>query len=110
MHQYDVRGPSFFEYADVEPVSESNVSRSHTNGLFRRNFADRRYKGDLAQYSAGDDACPSRRVCAYEHAMIDTPGRNGTDQTQSQAVVAGATDLDKIFSLVGDANHLRFRH
>ena len=42
--------------------------------------------------------------------MIDALCLDRTDQTQSQAVVAGATDLDKIFRLVGDANHLCFRH
>src|SRR5262245_57892766 len=87
-----------------------DVSRRHTDGSFRRDFADSRYKGNLAQNPAWNNAGSARRVRTNEDTLKNILRFDRANEAQSQPVVAGATDLGVAMGFVNDPNHVLFRH
>src|SRR5262245_14954914 len=87
-----------------------DVSRRHTDGSFRRDFADSRYKGNLAQNPAWNNAGSARRVRTNEDTLKNILRFDRANEAQSQPVVAGATDLGVAMGFVDDPNHVFLRH
>src|SRR5215475_14010100 len=88
VHQHKVCGPPLFQDSDIQIMRAADVARRHTDGFFRRDFADRRYEGNLAQNAARDNAGSARGVRTDEHALKHVLRLDRANEAQSQPVVS----------------------
>src|SRR5262249_2547314 len=99
-----------FQDSDIQIMRAADVSRRHTDGFFRRDFAYRRYEGNLAQNAARDNAGSARGVRTDEHALKNVPRFHRANEAQSQPGVSLTTDFCVERGLVDDPNHVSLRH